>query len=228
MHQPPQDGNGIGAERRIVSRSFSKGTLLFIEGDRADGVFILRRGRVKFSIDSAAGRSIILGIAGPGDIVGLSAAVAGTEYEATAVAIDDGEAHLVARADLVGHLTENPDVAFRALRQLSGSYIHACEMLSSLTSADPVLIRLAKLFVSWMPAGNGHHPVQLENDYTHQQIAEMIGTTRETVTRALSEMRQRGLATLKNDQLVIHDGERLRVMTGRCVTALTDPDRTAA
>ena len=105
-------------------------------------------------------------------------------------------------------------------------------MMRSLASADPVLSRLARLFMKWASeepaeitengngngnghattAGNGHSPVQLHNSFTHQQIAEMIGSSRETVTRVLREMRERRLVTLKGADLCIHSPAKLTML----------------
>jgi CRP/FNR family transcriptional regulator len=195
-------------------RQFGPGALLFLEGDECSGVFVLRSGRVKLSVSQPGGKSVIVGIAEPGDIVGLAAVVDGSPYEATAEAIETCNTEFVRRDEVLSALTAEAGLAQYAVRQLSRGYLQMCETVVSLSASDPVIVRLARLVVSWMPRGNGHHPVKLDNHFTHQQIAEMIGTTRETVTRSLSEMRDRGLVTLKNGELAVHDNERLRFLAG--------------
>lgn len=196
---------------RTSIRSFSKGELLFIEGAKARGVFILREGRVKLSTTSAAGRSVILGIAGPGDMLGLAAVIGGSQYEAAAEALHRCRAEFVPRGLWLRRLSEDIAAALHAADQLSRDCLAAHKAISSLVRPEPVLIRLARLFLSWTPNSNGG-PVRVTNTFTHQQIAEMIGTTRETVTRALRELRERDLATLKGRDLVIHHHERLRLI----------------
>ena len=195
-----------------VARQFAPGALLFLEGDECSGVFVLRCGRVKLSVSHPGGRSVFVDIAEPGDIVGLASVIDGSAYEATAEALDDCDAEFVARGELLRGFTDESGLGMHALRQLSRSYLNLRDTLVALSAADPVIVRLARLFVSWVPNGNGYHPVKLDNRFTHQQIAEMIGTTRETVTRSLSELRTRGLATLKSGELLIKDAERLRLL----------------
>ena len=195
-------------------RLFSKGELLFIEGTPARGVFHLREGSVKLSTTTAAGRSVILGIAGPGDMLGLAAVIRTSEYEATAEALDACAAEFVPRADLLRRLSEDIAIVRGAAEQLSRDCLAAHKAISSLISTEPVLIRLARQFLSWAPDDGCAGPVRITNVFTHQQLAEMVGTTRETVTRALRELRERDLATLKGRDLVIHNPDRLRLLSG--------------
>ena len=195
-----------------IARRFAPGALLFLEGDECSGVFVLRSGRVKLSVSQLGGRSVIIGIAEAGDIVGLAAVIDGSPYESTAEALGECDTEFVTRDALLSGLTAEAGLGLHAVRQLSSSYLNMCETLVAVSTADPVMVRLARLLVSWLPHGNGHRSVTLENRFTHQQIGEMIGTTRETVTRALGAMRGRGLATLKNGELTVHDNERLRFL----------------
>ena len=88
-------------------------------------------------------------------------------------------------------------------------------MICSLSHSDSVLVKLAKLFLSWSANDQGNNgSIQLKNLFTHEEIGEMIGTTRETVTRVLREMRERELVTLKGSELIIHNHERLRLTVG--------------
>ena len=216
-HRPasPRADHTNGHNNHGTRRRFEKGALIFLEGDTCTGAFFLKSGRIKLSSDrSSAGRCLTVGIAEPGDAVGLAAAIAGTAYEASAEAIEACDTEFIPRADLMGFFSAVPSCVLQAVRQLSNNYLHACDALASLSASDPVIVRLARLFVSWSPPPNGGGCVNIKNGFTHQQIAEMIGTTRETVTRALSELRCRKLATAKNGDLVIHDPARLRMLAG--------------
>jgi CRP/FNR family transcriptional regulator, cyclic AMP receptor protein len=195
------------------SKAFSKGSILFIEGDAAAGVYLLRTGRAKLTTMSSAGRATIVGIAGPGDMLGLAACMRGTEYEGTAEALERCVVEFVPRSVLLRHLGHSSSAALQAVEQLSRDYLAAQKVLATLVTAEPVLIRLARLLLSWAPSGNGGGPIRVSNEFTHQQLAEMIGTTRETVTRSLRELREREVVTLKGRDLVIHHHEKLRLMT---------------
>lgn len=196
-------------------RTYEKGDVLFIEGDRPRGVYILKQGRAKLTTSTPEGRVMILGVAAPGDTLGLSAVISHAEYEATAEAIEHVAVQFVAREVFRSRLRRNADFALEAAIELSRRYRDAHVAMRSLASADPVLTRLARLFLKWASNGsisNDNSPVQLHNTFTHQQIAEMIGSSRETVTRVLREMRERDLVTLKGAALCIHSPAKLTMV----------------
>ncbi|HTH50329.1 MAG TPA: Crp/Fnr family transcriptional regulator [Pyrinomonadaceae bacterium] len=203
-------------------REFDKGSILFIEGDAPRGVFLLHRGRVKLTTSTPEGRVLILGVAVPGDTLGLSAVLTRQDLEATAEAIEPIAVHFVARDIYLAKVKRDPVMAFSAAMELGRRYRESHAMMRSLSSTDPVLSRLARLFLRWASDGlstensdgatNGQSPVQLHNNFTHQQIAEMIGSSRETVTRVLREMRERHLVTLKGADLCIHSPAKLTML----------------
>jgi CRP-like cAMP-binding protein len=91
-------------------------------------------------------------------------------------------------------------------------------MICSFGLSDSVIVKLSKLFLSWGPNTHGlDGSLRLKNSFTHADLAGMIGSTRETVTRALREMRERGLVTLKGSDLVIHEPFDLRRAAGLCI-----------
>jgi len=204
-------------------KTFDKGSVIFIEGDRPRGVYNVRQGRVKLTTSTPEGRVLILGVAGPGDTLGLSAVVSRSDYEATAEAIEPVVAQFIPGEVYLSRLRRSADFALEAAAELSRRYRDAHAAMRVLASADPVLIRLARLFLNWasdVASGNnngnghknGHSPLQIHNNFTHQQIAEMIGSSRETVTRVLREMRERDLVTLKGADLCIHSPAKLTLV----------------
>jgi CRP/FNR family transcriptional regulator, cyclic AMP receptor protein len=199
-----------------IDRNFSKGDTVITEGQPAKGVFIVCDGRVKLSTCSRDGRTMILGIAGRGELIGLCAVLAGTEYETTGEAIDNGRMSFVPAGDLISFLNTHPAAAVSAARQLGRKYLDAHRKVCAFGMSEPVLVKLAKLILDWCshPAPV-EAPVRLTNSFTHEEIAEMIGASRETVTRTLREMRERGLVTLKGSDLVIHDWHSLSITAGR-------------
>ena len=198
-----------------ISRTYPKGTILFLEGQPSDAVYMLCRGRVKLSTCSSDGKVVILGVAEPGDILGLSAALTSSEYEMTAEVIDACQLSSIKSTDLLHFLEDCPEACLKAARQLSRNYQKAHSQICSLGLSDTVGDKLAKLFLDW--SGNGHGErgqVKLRNFFTHEEIAEMIGVSRETVTRALRYFRENDLVTLKGSELLIHDRQRLRAVIG--------------
>ena len=197
-------------------RRFEKGTIIFIEGDRPRGVYVIDEGRIKITTCTPEGRVLILGVAERGDTLGLSAVLTRCEYEASAEVIEPVTARFIPREIFLARLRRDPMAAVEAAEELGRRYRDAHLMMRSLASTDPVLIRLARLFLRWASNGNGLYgvdctnvPLQIHNTFTHQQIAEMIGSSRETVTRVLREMRERDLVTLKGAELCIHSPAKL-------------------
>jgi CRP/FNR family cyclic AMP-dependent transcriptional regulator len=193
-------------------KHFEKGDVIFIEGNRPRGVFIVREGRVKLTTSTLEGRVLILGIAGPGDTLGLSAVISRNDLEATGEAIEPVVVEFIAADVYRSRLRRNADFALEAAAELSRRYRDAHAAMRSLASTDPVLIRLARLFLTWASDKHGQSPVCIHNNFTHQQIAEMIGSSRETVTRVLREMRERDLVTLKGADLRIHSPAKLTMV----------------
>lgn len=189
-----------------ITRVYPKGTRIFVEGQPTTGVYVLCQGRVKLSTCSSDGKIIILGIAGPGDVLGLSSVVSDVEHEATAEVVEICQVNFVPRGDFVKYIQHNPGACLSAAKQLGRNYHAAHQMVCSLGLSESVFVKLGKLFLNWSASHNGGNgTVRLKNSFTHEEIAEMIGTTRETVTRSLREMRERGLVTLKGSDLIIHD-----------------------
>ncbi|SRR5215204_1885033 len=202
-----------------ISNLYPRGSVLFMEGQTSQGVYILCQGRIKLSTCSRDGKVIILQIAEPGEVLGLSAVVSGSPYEVTAEVIEPCQISFVRKNDFLRLLQQHTDACLNAARQLSQNYQTAHEQICSLGLSSTVADKLAKLFLGWCGAHgsgtyNGNGTVHLKINYTHEEIAEMIGTSRETVSRLLKNFRERKLISLKGSDLVIHDRRRLESVAG--------------
>ena len=198
-----------------VTKACPKGTMLFIEGQPSNGVYMLCQGKVKLSTCSPDGKVIILGIAEPGQMIGLSSAINGVEHETSAETLEMCQVDYVKTEDLMKMIQSNPKACLNAARQISRDYHKAYVQICALGLSDSVADKLAKLFLSWSGNGTGGNGrVQMKNFFTHEEIAEMIGASRETVTRALRFFRERELVTLKGSELIIHDRKRLKAVIG--------------
>ncbi len=201
-----------------VTRAYPKGSTLFNEGQPSTAVYMLCQGKVKLSTCSPDGKIIILGIAEPGDVLGLSAAISGTDYETTAEVLDLCQVNYIRSSDFLQFIRECPDAGLNAAKQLSRNYHTAYLQICSLGLSDSVADKLAKLFLGWSGNGAGiEGRVHLKNFFTHEEMAEMIGTSRETVTRALRYFRENEIVTVRGSDLLIHDRKRLKAIIGsRC------------
>jgi len=183
---------------------YPKGAMLFIEGQQPRGVFVLCMGKVKLSTTSRDGKTIITKISESGDVLGLNAVVSSRPYEVTAEMMEPGQANFIPRDSLQHFLKEYPEVAMRVAQQLSRNYYTAYEEIRTLGLAASPSEKFAKLLLAWsskseMDDGSAHVKLTL----THEEVAEMIGTTRETVSRLFSEFKKKQLMQLKGATLVI-------------------------
>lgn len=195
---------------RLTSRaSYPKGAVLFLEGQAARGIFILCAGRAKLATSSASGKTIILKLAGPGEVLGLSATVSGKPYEVTVETLEPTQANFISREHFLRFLSAHGEVALRVAQQLSSSYHSAYQEIRSLglsTSATEKLARLIlELARSGGHAGDKSGEIRTVLSLTHEEISQMIGSSRETVTRAFASLRRAKLIEVRGATLVIRD-----------------------
>ncbi len=183
---------------------YPKGAMLFIEGQQPRGVFVLCAGKVKLSTSSREGKTIITKISDSGDILGLNAVISSRPYEVTAEMMEPGQANFIPRDSFLLMLKDSPEVAVKVAQQLSRNYYTAYEEIRTLGLSASPSEKFAKLLLSWSTKsaqddGSSHVKLTL----THEEIAEIIGTTRETVSRLFSEFKRKQLMQLKGATLVI-------------------------
>jgi CRP/FNR family cyclic AMP-dependent transcriptional regulator len=186
---------------------YPKGAMLFIEGQQPRGVFVLCAGKAKLSTSSREGKTIITKLSDSGDVLGLNSVISNRPYEVTAEMMEPGQANFIPRESLLQFLKEHGEVALRVAEQLSRNYYTAYEEIRTLGLATSPSEKFAKLLLSWSPKvangdGNG---TQVKLTLTHEEIAEIIGTTRETVSRLFSEFKRKQLLQLKGSTLIIRN-----------------------
>ncbi len=192
---------------------YPKSTTLFIEGQQPRGVFVLCAGKAKLFTSSSEGKTIITKISEAGDVLGLNATISNRPYEVTAEMMEPGQANFIARDALLQFLREYGEVALRVAEQLSRNYYAAYEEIRTLGLTSSPAEKFAKLLLSWSPnAGNANEPTHLALTLTHEEIAEMIGTTRETVSRLFSDFKKKQLLQLKGSTLIIRNKPALEKM----------------
>jgi CRP/FNR family transcriptional regulator len=176
-------------------------------------VFVLCTGKVKLSTSSSEGKTVITKISDAGDVLGLNAIISNHPYEVTAEMIEPGQANFIPRDDLLRFLREHGEVAVRVAEQLSRNYYTAFEEVRMLGLTSSPGEKFAKLLLSWYPEKeqvNGQ--VQIKLTLTHEEIAEMIGTTRETVSRLFSEFKKKRLLEAKGSTLILRSKLALEKM----------------
>jgi CRP/FNR family transcriptional regulator len=195
--------------------TYPAGATLFMEKQDFRGVFVLCAGEVKLSVSSSAGKTLILRIARPGEILGLMAAMSGTPYEVTAETVHPCQVAFIRRDDFTRFMTKHPEVYQGAAKQLSTLYGGACEQLRNVGLSASAPEKLARLLVGWSAeAKETKQGRQIKMPLTHEEIAEFIGSTRETVTRILSEFKNQHLVTLEGSTMMIANRPALQTIGG--------------
>src|SRR5215469_1823548 len=171
-----------GIEAISTSATYPKGAILFVEGQPCTGVFLICGGRVKLSTNSADGRSLILQIARKGELLGLSAVISGKSHEVTAEALESIRASFISAGPFKGFLRRNGEAALRVAEILSELHQATYQEVRHLGLARSVAQKLARLLLGLTDEQKpGKAPSRTILKVTHQEIADMIGTSRETV-----------------------------------------------
>ena len=184
--------------------SYPKGATLFVEGQSPRGVFILCSGRVKLSTSSADGKTLILRISEPGEVLGLPATVTGKPYELTADVIEPTQANFISRQDFLLFLREHGEVGLRVAQQLGETYHSAIAEMRTIGLSHSVGEKLARFLLDLTADhDDSKDEVKLTLTLTHEEIAQMVGASRETVTRLFGEFKKKQLLQVKGSTLII-------------------------
>ena len=194
--------------------AYPKGAVLFVEGQSPRGIFVLCKGRVRLSICSTEGKTLILQISEPGEVLGLSATMSGKPYELTAETMGPCQVNFVKREDFLRFLKEHNDACLRVAEQLSVAYNSACHEIRALGLSHSAMQKLAKLVLGWS-AKNGDAAKaesRLKVGLTHEEISQMIGTSRETVTRLFAELKRLQILQGKGSTVLIRNKAALKAL----------------
>jgi len=185
---------------------FPEGAMVFLEGQAPRGVYIVCQGRVKLLTTNADGKSLILKIAQPGEILGLHSVVTGLPHEVTVETLQPSQLAFVRREDFIRFLNEHGDACLRAAQHLARDCQSAYDVIRSIGLSHSVSEKLARLLLQWSTDGRvSNGAIHLKVALTHEEMAQLIGTTRETVTRTLSEFKKQHLLELTGSTLVIRN-----------------------
>ena len=193
---------------------YPKGSLLFVEGEMPRGIFILCSGRAKLTTSSTEGKTLIVKIAEPGEVLGASATILGKPYEVSAETIEPAQLNFIKRDDFLKLLGTNVEVCMHTAQQLSEKYHAAQREIRSLGLSQTTSEKLAKLLLDWCARGGEETAkgVRLKVLLTHEEIAQMIGTTRETVTRLLSDFKRKKIIEMKGSSVFVLEKNSLETM----------------
>jgi CRP-like cAMP-binding protein len=183
-------------------RSYPKGSVILFQDDPGDSLFVLRAGRVKVVLIGEDGREVILGVLEPGAHFGELALIDDQPRSAHVIAMEDAQLLVLRREDFRRRVEANPTVAWALLTELSRRLRRADVKIGGLVLLD-VPGRIARLLLDLADETGSE---QIEKPLTHQTIAQMIGASRETVSRALKEFQDAGLMRVERRR--ISNGDR--------------------
>ncbi len=188
--QARSDFEALGMQMRLPKRS-----VIFQEDDICDAATIVCMGQVKLSCTSREGKTHILRIAVPGDLLGLGAAISGTHYELTAETIEPCVVKKIRRSELLTFLERYGQASMLAAKALSEEYKSAFFDARRLALSGSTAGRLAGVLLDWGRAAAGRNGTDMRFTMalTHEELANLAGTSRETVTRALGKFQKEGL-----------------------------------
>ncbi len=195
---------------RTSQTSLRRGEVLFEEGDLGDRLYIITEGKIKLGHSSEDGRESLLAILGPGEIIGELTLFDPGPRSTTATAVSSASLLSLDHADLVAVLDNSPEVAKHMLRALAQRLRRTNESLSDLVFSDvpgrvaKSLLDLADRFGT--PSEGGVH---VPHDLTQEELAQLVGASRETVNKSLADFVSRGWIRLEGRAVTLLDVERL-------------------
>lgn len=199
---------GEGARSFLESNSivmeYQRGNILFREGETSNAIFVVCSGRVKISATSREGRTLILRIADAGDVLGMSAAVSHEEYEVTAEAMEPCRVRLLQSKHLALMLQQFGDAGIGAAKALAKDYRASVEEVQMIAMPGSPAGRLARLILNWAADTKRKGSSSFVTmPLTHEELASMTATSRETVTRTLGRFRKEKLISTRGVALTV-------------------------
>ncbi len=199
------------------SATYPRGAVLFVEGQEPRGVFIICNGRVKLTATAADGKSVIVRVADAGEIVGLPGTISGQSYELTAEALEPIQANFVSRKDFLQFLKDHGDAALKVAEMLSLIYHEMTQEVRYLGLAHSAAEKLARFLLDLqpIPGKDAGSPVRATLTLTHEEIAGMIGCSRETVTRLFASFKKNQLVEVHGSSVILKNKAGLEDLVER-------------
>lgn len=187
-----------------ISTECPRGATFFRQGDRCDAVYILCRGRVKLTTTSSEGRTMLLRVVDAGYVLGLSAILSEGVHEVTVEALEPCQVRVINRHPLIEMLEKYGEASVGAARALAQECCSGFNEVRRIALPASPAGRVARLLLDWTAEkSNPQCTKGVALPLTHEEIASMTSTSRETVTRTLSRFRRDNLITFKGVLLTV-------------------------
>ena len=193
----------------LTPSSRSTGEILYSQNEEPSGLHILFDGRVKLTAVVATGKTALLRISSEGDLLGLNAVLAQRPYLATARVLNDCQLGFIGREDLVSLMNQHSELALGMVERLAVDCAEALTEMLFLRVTTSTLERVAMLLLRLSEAKDLRRQ-EVPVLYTHAEIAQMVGASRETVTRLLTKLERKGEISVSRSKLKILDQQALK------------------
>ena len=195
--------------------SYPEGAIVFVEGQSARGVHVVCQGRAKLTTTSRDGKTLILRIAQPGEILGMHSVISNRPHEVTVETLQPCQLAFVAREDFLRFLKTHPDACLQSAQHLSRDCRSAYNSIRSMGLSHSAIEKLARLLWEWT---EGAKPVEgqirVKLALTHEEISQIVGISRETVTRLLGDLKRQQVTELKGSTLIVRNPAALQRLAG--------------
>ncbi len=184
---------------------------LLEEGQLPEGIFVLLKGAVKLFVSLKGGKSLILRVVQSGEVLGLSATMSSRPAEYTAETLSPTQFLYVPRKDFLDLLELHPEICITVVEVLSHQLREAVNMIHYSSGSQPAVEKLGDLLEAWI-AENGEvtdRGIELKLPLTQEEIGQMIGVSRETVSRLLAEFEDQGILELEGSRVRVPKGHTL-------------------
>jgi len=206
------DEAATALQQSMTSSRLERGDILFHEGDQGDRLYVIREGKIKLGRTSSDGRENLLAILGPGEMFGELSLFDPGPRTATATAVAETQLIGLGHDNLQAFLSDRPEVAATLLAALARRLRRTNETLADLVFTDvPGRVAKALLDLSSRFGRPAEEGILVAHDLTQEELAQLVGASRETVNKALADFATRGWIKLEARAVILIDFERLKL-----------------
>lgn len=197
--------------RLMIQKKYNKGSIIFTEGEPSEGIYFVKKGRIKIYKNASDGKEHIINIMNTGDVFAEACLFSKMPYPASSEAIEDSETLMIKRKDIEELLNMHPEISVEIIKVMAERLIMVSRQIESLALKD-AYGKTAALIVQLFQSQNKNleNGMEITIDLSRQEMANMVGLTRETLTRAMSKLKNDGLIDIVRNNIIILDIDSIK------------------
>ncbi|WP_207640699.1 Crp/Fnr family transcriptional regulator [Alkaliphilus transvaalensis] len=194
-----------------IDRKMRKGTIIFMEGDPGEAFYFIKSGKVKIFKTTPDGRELIFAILKEGDVFAEVTLFNDMDYPASSEVLEDAVVGMIRNRDLENLISNNSEIALRVIKVLSKKLFSSQQKVKELALGDTYM-RTAQVIIKLANEHGveGREGIEVKLNLSRQELANMIGTARETVSRAMSQFKKEGSIDISGKKIIVRDLEKLK------------------